>query len=267
MTREWTRTQLIDEAEKRDFALSNRQITDWVEKGLLDKPRRRGTGRGSKLAVWSDNQVEMLFSILDKHRTVKKAPRLADLPVGAWLGWGEDYVSLVQVRRAMRTWAGANSDSLVGRIRQSVDLLLKDFDAKPAVRRELRETLTDLLVGISDEGQLLARRDAIAAALRKAQGATRSDLVLPKVDAYLTVVEARIAGTTPFRNGTDASVFPDATFRRAWTLHNISNAEYARKSGLPSAAVIQELFDAACQRFAALLGYSLISNHPDWTNP
>ena len=68
-----------------------------------------GRGKGSKSGRWPGTQLELLATIVAKREEVQgtKAPivALANIPTFLWLGWGEGYVRIRQVRRAVGTWA------------------------------------------------------------------------------------------------------------------------------------------------------------------
>jgi hypothetical protein len=121
-------------------------ITDWVGLGLLDRPHKpgRGRGAGSDPGTWSDAQVQ-LFLALWRQRPHASIAELCNFPVYLWLFWGNDYVPLGQVRRAMNTW--------LARIRHIPMRAADDAAAQ--------------ILSVVDEGRpTRARRDLLAEALR-----------------------------------------------------------------------------------------------------
>jgi hypothetical protein len=87
--------------------VSARLITDWVELGLLDHPARRGLGRGRGTAAeWPEEQLQLfLLELKQRDGGARRVPTLCNVPVALWLHFGDRYVPLRQVRRALKTWA------------------------------------------------------------------------------------------------------------------------------------------------------------------
>ena len=107
--RTYTAADLAADATAAGAPVSTRLITDWVERGLLDRPRRRGLGRGrGTVATWPENQRQLFLALLDQRRRgVKRLATLCNLPVTIWLdseGLDLEYVPLRQVRRCLATW-------------------------------------------------------------------------------------------------------------------------------------------------------------------
>ena len=51
--------ELLLAAKERGYAPTRRMVLDWVELGLLDRPERRGRGRGKGVsATWSEEQLQ-----------------------------------------------------------------------------------------------------------------------------------------------------------------------------------------------------------------
>jgi hypothetical protein len=86
---------------------NERLLTEWVKRGLLDEaqrlPRGKGRGRGAYFE-WPESQRQLLLSILEQRSSVKTIGALCNIPVGIWIYWGEEYVPLRQVKKAVRTW-------------------------------------------------------------------------------------------------------------------------------------------------------------------
>ncbi len=105
MAMSYTNEILIAEAKAKGYDVSARLITDWVQLGLLDRPEKHGLGRGRGfIAVWAEAQCHLFLTLLDKRREAKRIGPLCNIPVWLWLFWGDAYVPLRQVRRALRTW-------------------------------------------------------------------------------------------------------------------------------------------------------------------
>lgn len=138
--------QLIADAAGCGHQINARVIRDWTQAGLLDYPQKRsaGRGQGSRQALYSENQRNLLLTLL-VHRPTNGISSLARIPVGIWMYWGEEYVALAQVRRAMGTWLG---DPRVShrQARATAREMLRQLDnpaATEAARRELIETLSE----------------------------------------------------------------------------------------------------------------------------
>lgn len=101
----YTHDDLIAYADHVRPGATRRLITDWIGLGLLDRPAKPGLGRGrgSEPATWSSSQRE-LFLNLWRQRPSASIVQLSNIPVYLWMFWGDEYVPLRQVRRAMLTW-------------------------------------------------------------------------------------------------------------------------------------------------------------------
>lgn len=120
--------------------VSTRLVDDWVAKGLLDRPEHRplGYGRGSLPAVWSDNQRELFLTLLEKRDEGAPIATLCNILVWLWLWWGDSYVPLRQVRRAMQTWAKAAGYPPRGRARADMRRLIGNWGDPRARRNDCR---------------------------------------------------------------------------------------------------------------------------------
>src|SRR4051794_28252688 len=98
---------LVDLARSHGERASARLILDWVSAGLLDRPERRGLGRGKgSVATWPIVQAEIFLALLRQRHEVKQIAALCKLPVWCWLYYGDCTVPLRQVQRAILTWGG-----------------------------------------------------------------------------------------------------------------------------------------------------------------
>ena len=85
---------------------TDRLLTDWQSAGLLDRPTKRGLGRGKGItALWPESQLRLWLLLLDKRRQTSQIPNLCNVPVALWLFFGDTYATLDQVKKSMRTWA------------------------------------------------------------------------------------------------------------------------------------------------------------------
>lgn len=256
--REWTNLDLMLEAGVRGYSLTERQIVDWTARGLIDQPRRRGTGRGSERAVRSDNQARLLFELLRMHRHTPKLAALANMPVYVWLGWGENYVSIRQVRRAMRTFVIGHANEPARKARQSAS----DHIARLGlgkVPKAVRTRLEDVLIAMSSAPQagLGKHRDEFERALRDVVAPERTDLELPQIETTVALVDARMRGAAIFREGNDQETFPDSLMRRLQAFYKATRPDYIASTGRPPAEVNEEMMNQACVNLLTMLGSEL----------
>jgi len=142
-----TSEDLLADARAAGRPVTGRLVTDWVQRGLLDGPQRRGAGRGrgSTKGVFSANQRELFTTLLQHRARERRVGALAVIPVALWLYWGEDYVPLRQVRKALVTWLEAYSlpareraDRLAGELLDQLD----HPDARDTDRRRFRRLVS-----------------------------------------------------------------------------------------------------------------------------
>ncbi len=129
--------------------VSKRLLIDWTELGLLDTPERTGRGPGGGSGSrfeFPDAQRELFLSILQHRGGLKHVAGLASLPVSAWLYWGDEWVPLRQVRKALMTWWGRGGHLQSLRktrdlAERFVDVLVAD-QASKAKRKRLVDEIT-----------------------------------------------------------------------------------------------------------------------------
>jgi len=154
---------------------SARSVRRWVQFGLLDRPVVRGRGRGQGvLALWSDNQLRLFVELTRAQQRGASIPSLCNLPIWLWVWWGDSYVPLRQVRRALETWASARtrpswSDALT--VARAVVGKLAIAGTRRAVLRLFRQTIADQAAGAFDPDTLrAAAKDAIEGEARRRRG-------------------------------------------------------------------------------------------------
>ena len=80
---------MLAAARSRGFTPSKRLLSDWVSLGLLDRPLRKGLGRGrGSTATWPAEQRELFLQLLAKRATVRQIAPLCNIPVWLWLYYG-----------------------------------------------------------------------------------------------------------------------------------------------------------------------------------
>jgi len=140
-----SRARLIARADLIRPGATGRLITDWVSLGLLDRPYKpgRGRGAGSVPGTWSESQLH-LFLNLWRQRPSASIVQLSNIPVYLWLFWGDDYVPLRQVRRAMRTWVERLRRVSIGSADAAANHLIHVFGQERENRAQ-RELLAEAL--------------------------------------------------------------------------------------------------------------------------
>lgn len=190
----YTRQHLVELAADDGHQITPRLISDWVAIGLLDKGTPRGRGRGKgKSYLWPPNQAELLRLLLDKRAEAGRST-LCNIPVALWLLWGNSYVPLRQIRRALRTWVEGWATVSGGRADQAARNVLERFDHPDADPRD-RELVSELVAKAVYTGEF--DQSGLAVALRRLadpndSGLVRGSLGLGNADDYVQMVLARL---------------------------------------------------------------------------
>jgi len=143
----FTADDLIEEARGAGHpGLSARTITDWVQRGLLDRPaiQSKGRAKGSDKALYPQAQRDLLLLLLDKRGNQRNITHLLVVPIGIWVYWGEEYVPTRQALRALTNWAKHFETASENRASVGVDGLMAQIvhpDAGETARNALRRTL------------------------------------------------------------------------------------------------------------------------------
>lgn len=255
----YTAAELLAEANAAGTPASGRLITDWLEQGLLDHPRRRGLGRGKGVVgAWPEDQRE-LFLVLLSHRSrgVKRLVALCNVPVTVWLdseGLDRDYVPLRQVRRCLATWASYRTGSARA-ARRAAEQLITQWGAQPVSRRA-RRSLIDAVSRATGGAKL--DRGALLDAARHAFASERL------AELWTATVEARFAAIEQLDE------IDDQTFEAARLEVNRSAAAYGqRQLGATTGdarrqratEVVNELANNACVSLVTALGFELTRRH------
>jgi hypothetical protein len=149
----YTLTQLRAEAAAVGHRVSERMVLGWVAQGLIDRPDRRGLGRGKgSVATWPDEQRRLFLALLAKRGEIqsdrKPIRALLNLPVWLWLYWGDQYVPLRQVRLALRGWgpsALGGSWTASRAVAAAMIRTVRHPKARAKDRRALLEHVTQML--------------------------------------------------------------------------------------------------------------------------
>ncbi len=149
-----TVNDLIADAKQAGFPATQRMIMDWQSVGLLDYPTAqggKGRGHGSNKKLYSANQRRLFLALLAKRSQTSRVVTLTALPVYLWVYWGDEYVPLRQMRRALRFYIDrALKPSLEGR-RQTAAKVVAQLRHPQASQTRVNK-LERLLVTAMHEG-------------------------------------------------------------------------------------------------------------------
>jgi hypothetical protein len=221
---------MIADAANRGHKVTARLIRDWTEQGLLDYPQRRsaGRGQGSASALYPASQRNLLLTLLH-HRPGNHIRSLARIPVGIWMYWGEEYVTLPHARRALMTWLGDPRSSQKA-ARDAARAILGQIDSPGAThqaRRELLDVLTDAsYTGRPDfervEQAIRAVFEPGARHVHRAVGHPSAPMM---TESMIGAMKARLSAATALKAGE----VDDETLLQARDAHLFGYADYAAR--------------------------------------
>jgi hypothetical protein len=193
----YTAGDLRARAARKGSSVSARLITDWVEKGLLDRPDVRGLGRGrGTIATWPEDQLQLFLLLLSKRQEIKRTATLCNIPVALWLINSDRYAPLRQVRRALATWAAAYTTVKHGRAeRTSLELL--DQVAHPEAEDSDRLEFELLITKAAQTGIIdLAKVESVARKVIDPHrtGISRGPFGMLDTDALVRTLDFRLTG-------------------------------------------------------------------------
>lgn len=254
----FTRAELVAAARAAGHPIDEKLIDRWVTAGLLNLAQ--SSGRGDRRGVerrWPDSQRLLLLRLLDQHRTARELTSLANVPVIVWAIWGDDFVPLRQVRRALETYARVDPRRKPYRGRAWARKLVTRI-AKPGTTGHQRDALADALLRALERDALddpdLARR--FADVVGPADPAAQADG--PRM---LSTIRAQWAGRARFAE------FTDGHFRWARAFFLYAQADYSvarpvlaadpRFGRLHQPFTLQAIANEACHTVLLLLGLSV----------
>jgi len=148
------RQDLLDAAHRAGHKLSDRQLTDWVSRGLIANATIVGKGKAKGVeGRWHPAQRDLLLNLLAKRRTMTMLAPLYNIPVFTWLNWSDfnTYVKVDQVRKALGSWIGRSQTvPSVSAARRAAEATVEQVAAPDADRRNRRAAirfLTDVATG------------------------------------------------------------------------------------------------------------------------
>jgi hypothetical protein len=232
-TATWTAEDLIAAASAAGLAATPRLIRNWTEEGLIDRPvvRGRGRARGVEAGVWSKLQLNLFVALLTQRQTkgVRLDASLANVPVWLWLWYGDQYVPIRQVRRALRTWAGPTREPPL----RAADTTAKAVMARlshPDASREARRRFRDL-VRRGQAGEPVAWA-ALAAGAAAAMDPHRTGTSRGPTGAalsgrsYATHVAAVIRGRDAILIDRQGETVPDRLLRHVRDVYRRTRSDY-----------------------------------------
>ena len=261
-TPRYTKAQLVAAAMAHGYRATDRLLTDWQAAGLLDQPTKRGLGRGKGIeALWPESQLRLWLLLLQKRGEVTQVPVLCNIPVGLWLYFGDDYASVRQVRKCMRTWSYRYGSSRGhNRAKQEARALLAGvpIEGSKNAKADLISAMAKaLLQGISSDEERRRLRHRLLGSVIK--GGQEESAATATVD----VVLARLLGAQHLGRGDVADHI--IAWARVWHLFGLRTYMAAHEAGsLPNIPGIdfnvpdfEKLIQNACLHLLSAVGMAL----------
>lgn len=267
----YSKEEMCQRASEQGYQVTPRLVLDWAGLGLMDVPERHGQGRGRGVkATWPESQLPLFLAILQHRRDVsrKNLGALCNIPVWIWLRWGDGYVPLRQVRRAMKTWMAPAMGSSRTKAEAGGRQLVRDLKllrADRADRNRLVAHLSKLQMTGYKKFDRLTLRPLVEAVIDPESkdrpvgppGATTS------TDTYLDLIEARLL----FAGNMDA--IPAEEWREAQANWRVTWQAYqARQPMFVTDPLLGHLFakpdlnleaNNACSNLCTILGLRLLN--------
>jgi hypothetical protein len=192
-----TKADLIARARAEGFDPSTSLVDDWVERGLLDSPRRRGRGRGKGVAaLWPEEQAQLFTLLLSKRKETgsKSLEPLYNIPVSLWLLWGDQFASTSQVRRALREWLSTKGQIALRRAKELARQTIRQLDHPEADQTVREYAFEELIAAMRGKADLVHLRDALGWLFDpneegRAIGPPEATMTS---DGYVSLIEARL---------------------------------------------------------------------------
>jgi hypothetical protein len=272
----YTRADLLKAAADQGTPVSDRLVDEWVKVGLLDRPTRRGLGRGrGSVATWPEPQLKLFLTLLSlkREQQVRSKSALCNVPVFLWLYFGDAYVPLRQARRALRTWVGANRRSSLRRGRAVARLVTAEMrhpDARPVDLKRLEEEITTLAYRGRLDPDHRERVRQLLYRVHRTEERGQPGPLDPTPEGWLRLVEATLEAMGRLNELTDedfvrARAMLQVTLREYWntTLGRIVLPRQAFEEA--ARGELQERVNKACLDLLRILGLQLLSKTPAGT--
>lgn len=259
---------MIRVAKEAGFGPTPRMVHDWVSEGLLDRPERRGLGRGKGIgATWPEEQRRLFETLLDHRKRVGRVAPLCNIPVWTWLYFGDTYVPLRQVRRALGTWVGLTDHISWKTARRTAQQLLDQSRSQVQMRTLIDEVARMLLrlprkFNEEDEGELLRLLKDILDPKRTAGLVRNLGGMEFKPETYVEIMKVRLRASGALAT----NQIDDALFHWARYTNIVSRQQYqwhltrmtgGTTSGVANVSSLQEMVLRACLDLVTLLGLGL----------
>lgn len=263
----YTMEDLLGAAEAVGSPVSQRLVVDWVSQGLLDRPERKGLGRGKgTTATWSESQRDLFLTVLAQRQRVHQVGLLCNIPVALWLYEGDAFVPLRQVKRALATWSGLSTSMSWATAQRTARHLLNDL-GHPEARPKDQKAFVDAATGMFyreafDETALLPLLRTVFDPKQSGLARTRGGLEMTP-EAYLELVHARWTAVRQI-DTMDNSFFQWARYANlmARKQHQARLAQLGVTLEGPDTSAL--LNDACCNLVTLLgLGLQMPTSEPD----
>ena len=271
---DYTAQDMVRSAKSRGYkSASTRLLADWVALGLLDKAGDHGLGRGKgKRYAWPQAQHDLFITLLGQRQRAPSTSRvtLTNFPVALWLIWGDSYVPLRQVRRALGTWSGRYGRVSWKQSQATAREVLDHLDHPNATDHD-RMALTDAIAHAGYQGRIDSAelRPLVKRVFDPNDtGMTRGPLGLMKAEDYISTVVARTTALARLQDAPDrAYEYAREVYRRAGPLaqhppplpiagHLIS----PRSLGAQPAVSFDAVVNRACLDLITTLGVVLVES-------
>lgn len=284
----YTRAELLEQANTRNLSLSDRHLTDLIEDGLMNGPSKNGLPGGGSEAIWPQEQLDLLLTVLKKQQELDQQAGhhvyarklLCNIPVCVWLYWGEVYIPLHQVKRAMVTWSRAYRHSPKSKAKQSAQHITR-LSASPRSDKDDKDELIKRLITLATTGEglkddemedfLYLFKDVIDPEnMGEAKGPAHAKL---SAEAIVGLIHARLSAMNRLsaHSGGISSV-PDAIWQWARTTHLFTSKLYAQAQpeyasdptlhseirGFFEPPNMSEMLNNACVHLLAFLGLGML---------
>ncbi len=245
---------------------TDRLLTDWQSAGLLDRPTKRGLGRGKGItALWPESQLRLWLLLLDKRRQTSQIPNLCNVPVALWLFFGDTYATLDQVKKSMRTWAHRYGPSRGHKqAKQIARRLVTDLPLEPSNRNARAALIEHVAAAVLNGIRTDSERRDLRRRLLVAIGIKAGDELPPAGPVLLVeLVLIRLLAARQLMYST----VPDhvVLWARAWHLFKLHEYLAAHETGnLPSVPGIpfdrpsfDTLIPNACRDLLTAIGMAM----------